>query len=84
MRLRLLEVLFLGSFSLIAIPLLAQGNGPAGHGARALALGNASATLSGEVWAVANNAAGLGAITRPMAGAYLENRYLITLSLIHI
>lgn len=58
--------------------LLAQGNGPAGHGGRAQALGNASTTLSGEVWAVANNAAGLGSITRPTAGVYLENRYLIT------
>lgn len=60
-----------------ATRLLAQGNGPAGHGARALALGNASATFSGEVWAVANNAAGLGSLTRPTTGAYLENRYLI-------
>lgn len=60
-----------------ATRLLAQGNGPAGHGARALALGNAAATFSGDVWAVANNAAGLGSLTRPTAGAYLENRYLI-------
>jgi hypothetical protein len=42
-----------------------------------VALGNASATLSGDVWAVANNAAGLGTLTRPTAGAHLENRYLI-------
>ena len=59
------------------LPLLAQGNGPAGHGGRAQALGNASTTLGGEVWAVANNAAGLGSLTRPTAGAYFENRYLI-------
>ena len=57
--------------------LLAQGNGPAGHGGRAQALGNASATLGGEVWAAANNPAGLGSITRPTAGLYFENRYLI-------
>lgn len=57
--------------------LLAQGNGPAGHGGRALALGNASAPLSGEVWAVANNPAGLGSLTQPTVGLYLENRYLI-------
>lgn len=57
--------------------LWAQGNGPAGHGGRAQALGNASATLSGEVWAVANNPAGLGSLTRPTAGLYFENRYLI-------
>ncbi|MVN78443.1 hypothetical protein GO988_19095 [Hymenobacter sp. HMF4947] len=57
--------------------LLAQGNGPAGHGGRALALGNASATLGGDVWAATNNAAGLGSLTRPTAGVYLENRYLI-------
>jgi hypothetical protein len=77
MRLHLLQLLFLGSFLGSAPRLLAQGNGPAGHGARALALGNASATFSSEVWAVANNAAGLGSLTRPTAGAYLENRYLI-------
>ncbi len=64
-------------FSSCSLPLLAQGNGPAGHGGRAQALGNASATLGGEVWAVANNAAGLGTLTRPTAGAYFENRYLI-------
>jgi hypothetical protein len=75
MRLRLLQLLFLSlAFSIHA---LAQGNGPAGHGARAVALGNASATLNQEVWAVANNAAGLGTLTRPTAGAHLENRYLI-------
>ncbi len=75
MRLRLLSLLFFG----LAGParLWAQGNGPAGHGARAVALGNASATLGGDVWAVANNAAGLGTLTRPTAGAHLENRYLI-------
>jgi hypothetical protein len=75
MRLRLLPLLF---FSLaLSLRLQAQGNGPAGHGARAVALGNASATLAGEVWAVANNAAGLATLTRPTAGAHLENRYLI-------
>jgi hypothetical protein len=74
------KYLLLLSFCLLLAParLLAQGNGPAGHGGRAQALGNASATLSGEVWAVANNAAGLASITRPTAGVYLENRYLIT------
>lgn len=55
----------------------AQGLGPAGHGGRAQALGNASATLAGEVWAVANNPAGLASLTRPTAGLYFENRYLI-------
>lgn len=55
----------------------AQGNGPAGHGGRALALGNASTTLTGEVWAAANNPAGLGSLNRPTAGLYFENRYLI-------
>ena len=58
-------------------PLLAQGLGPAGHGGRAQALGNASATLAGEVWAAANNPAGLASLTRPMVGLYFENRYLI-------
>ena len=70
-------LLFLFFFSIIRLPLRAQGNGPAGQGGRAQALGNASATLGGEVWAVANNAAGLGSLTRPAAGAHFENRYLI-------
>lgn len=55
----------------------AQGNGPAVHGARAQALGQITAPLEGDLWAGANNAAGLGSLTRPTAGAYLENRYLI-------
>jgi hypothetical protein len=69
----LLVTLFIGFPTLLH----AQGNGPAGHGGRAQALGNASATLSGEVWAVANNPAGLGSLNRPTAGVFLENRYLI-------
>ena len=73
------NVLRLLAFGLTLLPLAvhAQGNGPAGRGARAIALGNASSTLS-DVWAVANNAAGLGSLTQPVAGAYVENRYLIT------
>ena len=71
--------LFVLIFSVCLVPgmLLAQGNGPAGHGGRAQALGNASATLAGDIWAVANNPAGLGTLTRPTAGLYFENRYLI-------
>lgn len=66
-------------FLLCGLPLAgrAQGNGPAGHGGRAQALGNASATLAGEVWAAANNPAGLGTLTQSTAGLYFENRYLI-------
>jgi hypothetical protein len=78
MLLRLLIFLLLNLLTLGNARLRAQGNGPAGHGARAVALGNASATLGHEVWAVANNAAGLGTLTRPTASAYFENRYLIT------
>ncbi|MFD1871914.1 hypothetical protein [Hymenobacter bucti] len=78
MNSRLRQLFLFGLLVLGAAPIRAQGNGPAGHGARATALGNASATLSNEVWAGANNAAGLGTLTRPTAGAYFENRYLIT------
>jgi hypothetical protein len=78
MYLRLLQLFLFCLLTLGATRLLAQGTGPAGHGARAVALGNAAATLGNEVWAVANNAAGLGALTRPTAGAYFENRYLIS------
>ena len=73
---RYLLVLFL-SFGFTTARLHAQGNGPAGHGARAIALGNASTILANEVWATTNNAAGLGTITKPTVGIYFENRYLI-------
>jgi hypothetical protein len=78
MNLKLLQLFLFSLLLLGPAQLRAQGNGPAGHGARAVAMGNASATLSNEVWAVANNAAGLGTLTRPTAGAHFENRYLIT------
>jgi hypothetical protein len=78
MYLRLLQLFLFCLLTLGATRLRAQGTGPAGHGARAVALGNAAATLGNEVWAVANNAAGLGTLTRPTAGAYFENRYLIS------
>jgi hypothetical protein len=55
----------------------AQGNGPGTRGARAAALGNASVTLT-DVWAVGNNAAGLGQLSRPVVGVYAENRYLLS------
>jgi len=55
----------------------AQGSGPGTRGARAAALGNASATLS-DVWAVSNNVAGLGQLSRPTVGVYAENRYLLS------
>jgi hypothetical protein len=73
---RYLLVLFL-SFGFTPAVVYAQGNGPAAHGARAVSLGNAATTLANEVWATANNAAGLGSITQPGAGIYFENRYLI-------
>ena len=57
---------------------LAQGNGPGVRGARAAALGNASAALDGEAWAVANNPAGLGSLSRPTVGFYAQNRYFST------
>ena len=53
----------------------AQGNGPGPPGARAAGLGNASVALAGELWAVGNNAAGLGALPQPAVGFYAENRY---------
>ncbi|UOR03994.1 hypothetical protein MUN82_13675 [Hymenobacter aerilatus] len=54
----------------------AQGNGPGIRGARAAALGYTSTTLH-DVWAVGNNAAGLGQLTRPEVGFYAENRFLL-------
>ena len=50
-------------------------NGPGVRGARAAALGNASATLS-DVWAMSNNVAGLGQLHQATVGLYAENRYL--------
>ncbi|MCC2547962.1 hypothetical protein LJY25_16050 [Hymenobacter sp. BT175] len=55
--------------------LAAQGSGPGLRGARAAALGNASATLT-DVWAIGNNVAGLGQVAQPTVGFYAENRYL--------
>jgi hypothetical protein len=78
MRLRLFKLFLFNLLALYTSQLHAQGTGPAGHGARAVALGGAATTLANEVWAAANNAAGLGTLTRPTAGAYFENRYLIT------
>jgi hypothetical protein len=49
-------------------------NGPIG--ARASAMGGASATLS-DVWAVQNNQAGIGFLKSPVFGAYYENRFLL-------
>ena len=56
-------------------PAHAQGNGPGVRGARAAALSNASVALSGEVWSMGNNVAGISEIQRPSVGFYAENRY---------
>lgn len=61
---------------LTSLRTLAQGNGPGIRGARAAALGYASATLT-DVWAAGNNAAGLGQLTQPEVGFYAENRFLL-------
>lgn len=45
-------------------------------GARAAALGNASAPLS-DVWSAAHNQAGLGFVRNTTAGIYYENRFLL-------
>jgi hypothetical protein len=45
-------------------------------GARAAALGNASAALS-DVWSAAHNQAGLGFVRNTCAGMYYESRFLI-------
>jgi hypothetical protein len=60
----------------ISLAANAQGHGPGVRGGRAAALGNASVTLS-DVWAVGNNVAGLGQLTRPEVSVYADNRFLI-------
>jgi hypothetical protein len=68
--------LFLGLSSLLpTLSTQAQGNGPGVRGARAAALSNASVALSGEVWSMGNNVAGISEIQRPSVGFYAENRY---------
>ena len=62
---------------LVAISAYGQGNGPGTGGARAAGLANASVTLS-DVWAVGNNVAGLGQLSKPVVGVYAENRYLLS------
>lgn len=54
----------------------AQGNGPGVRGARAAGLGGSGTTL-GDVWAIGNNVAGLGQLTRPEVGVYANNQFLI-------
>lgn len=54
----------------------AQGLGPGVRGGRAAGLGTASTTLS-DVWAVGNNVAGLGQLTRPEVGVYAGNQFFI-------
>ena len=62
---------------LLSITTYGQGNGPGTRGARAAGLANASVTLS-DVWAVGNNVAGLGQLSKPTVGVYAENRYLLS------
>ena len=62
---------------LLSITVYGQGSGPGTRGARAAGLANASVTLS-DVWAVGNNAAGLGQLNKPAVGVYAENRYLLS------
>ena len=57
---------------------MAQGAGPGVRGARAASLGNASVALTGEVWSMGNNVAGLGGVQQPTVGFYAENRYFST------
>ena len=66
---------FLLLSGLASAPAQAQGNGPGVRGARAAALSNASVALSGEVWSMGNNVAGISEIQRPSVGFYAENRY---------
>lgn len=66
---------FISALLTLALGARAQALGPGVHGARAAALSNASTTLGGEVWALGNNVAGLGALNAPVAGFYAENRY---------
>ncbi|WP_324671954.1 hypothetical protein [Hymenobacter sp. GOD-10R] len=72
--------LYLGLISALWIGattgVLAQGNGPGVRGARAAALGNASATLN-DVWSVGNNVAGLGQIRRTSIGFYAANQFVL-------
>lgn len=67
----------LSALLLVGFVAQAQSNGPGVRGARAAALGNASVTLS-DVWAVGNNAAGLGQLSALSVGVYAENRYLLS------
>lgn len=46
-------------------------------GGRSAGMANASVTLT-DVWAVHNNQAGLAFITKPVAGIYYENRFMVS------
>ncbi|WP_400192060.1 hypothetical protein [Hymenobacter sp. B81] len=62
---------------LLSVSASAQSGAPGVRGARAAALGNASVTISNDLWAVGNNVAGLAQLSRPEAGVYAENRFFI-------
>ncbi|RTQ50661.1 hypothetical protein EJV47_08490 [Hymenobacter gummosus] len=72
------KLYFAASFLLLCTAAAhAQGNGPGIRGGRAAALGNASVTLS-DVWAIGNNVAGLGQLTRAEVGLYAGNQFLVS------
>ena len=70
---KLLVTGFLGA--MLAVPALAQNDNPP-VGARAVGMGNASATVA-DVWSLTNNVAGIAELKDPEVGAYAENRFLM-------
>ncbi|GAA4372845.1 hypothetical protein [Hymenobacter koreensis] len=71
------KLYFLVCLLLASAAAQAQSGAPGVRGARAAALGNASVTLSNDLWALSNNVAGLAQLNRPEVGVYAENRFLI-------
>lgn len=59
---------------LYLFPTIAHAQSDAPFGARAAALGNASATLP-DLWALHNNVAGIGSLQQAQLGVYAENRF---------
>lgn len=61
-------------FILCILPLFATAQPDAPAGARAAALGNATAALA-DVWALHNSVAGIAKMQQAQVGAYVENRF---------
>ena len=68
---------FLFSILFILCGNLSAGNDPQFPGARRAGLAGAFTAVNGDLWALGANPAGITGLTRPVAGMYMERRFLL-------